>query len=108
MSNVPGKHLVLRATGAAEEKDDIDRAFDQLSVEDRAKLGRVRARHRATAVLLHELGHSLGALHVRDPQSLMSPAYDKRMTAYGDPVANRNPPCFGSRSPAPSSHDRAP
>jgi hypothetical protein len=87
MAEVPGKHLVLRAAGVADEKDAIDQAFDQLSEADRTKLGRARARHRATAVLLHEIGHTLGALHVSDLKSLMHPAYDTKMDAYGDPSA---------------------
>jgi hypothetical protein len=87
MAQVPGKHLVLRAAGVADEKDAIDQAFDQLSQADRTKLGRARARHRATAVLLHEIGHTLGALHVSDPRSLMRPAYDTQMDAFGDPSA---------------------
>jgi Matrixin len=87
MAEIPGKHLVLRASGVADEKDAIDKAFDELSQADRDKLGRARARHRATAVLLHEIGHTLGAIHVRDPRSLMNPAYDKRMEAFGDPSA---------------------
>jgi hypothetical protein len=84
MADVPGKHLVLRATSVAEEKDAIDRAFDQLSEADRAKLGKTRARHRGTAILLHEIGHTLGAIHARDPQSLMHAEYDKRMDAFGE------------------------
>jgi hypothetical protein len=84
MANILGKHLVVRATSPSQERDAIDRAFYELKEDERAKLARVRARHRATAVLLHEMGHTLGAIHVRDGRSLMHPQYDPRMEAFGD------------------------
>ncbi len=36
----------------------------------------------AAAVFLHELGHTLGALHERSDQSLMYPEYRSRMTSF--------------------------
>jgi hypothetical protein len=87
MAQEPGKHVVVRAARAAEEKDEIDKAFDELKDADRAKLGEARAKHRAAAVLLHEIGHTLGAIHARDRASLMHPSYDTQMSSYGDPAA---------------------
>lgn len=78
----PGKYVVLRAVSSASERDSIDRAFDQLSADERSKLSRTRKRHRATSVFLHEIGHTLGAVHERDPHSIMSPAYDARMSGF--------------------------
>ena len=40
------------------------------------------SKHRAAAVFLHELGHTLGALHERSDQSLMYPEYRTRMTSF--------------------------
>jgi hypothetical protein len=86
MSENPGKHLVLRAPDTARDLDAIDRAFDELSDEDRARLRRERRRHREVAVLLHEVGHALGAPHDAERASLMNPTYDPSMSRYSAPA----------------------
>jgi len=82
MSDEPGKHIVLRAISSASEHDAIDHNFDQLSEDQRMTLSRKRKQHRATSVLLHEIGHTLAAVHERDPRSIMNPSYDSRMSAF--------------------------
>src|SRR5207302_2313499 len=57
MAHVSGKHVVLRAAADAEEQTAIERNFDELKADERADLARARKRHRAVAVLLHEIGH---------------------------------------------------
>ncbi|WP_394841474.1 M12 family metallo-peptidase [Pendulispora brunnea] len=79
-----GNYLVLRAAGQLEEQKAIEHAFDGLKEEERSQLVRARKRHRATAVFLHEIGHVLGAPHVRDSRSFMSPDYDAHMESYDD------------------------
>jgi hypothetical protein len=81
-ADVLGRHVVLRAAALNDEAAAIDRSFDELSAEERTRLLRGRRQHRETAVLLHEIGHALGALHERDPRSLMHPRYDKGMAAF--------------------------
>jgi hypothetical protein len=83
MATMPGKHLVVRAASREGEHDAIDRAFSELSEDERIRLVRKRKRHRALAVLLHEIGHCLGALHESDVRSLMNPAYDPKMSGFG-------------------------
>jgi hypothetical protein len=83
-AEILGKHLVMRAPGRLGERDDIDRTFYELSDEEKARLALGRRRHRAEAVFLHEIGHILGALHEDDRESLMRPAYDEKMSRYGD------------------------
>jgi hypothetical protein len=83
MASMPGKHLLVRAAARADEHDAIDRAFNELSDDERARLTRLRKRHRALAVFLHEVGHCLGALHEQDVHSLMHPAYDTKMSGFG-------------------------
>jgi hypothetical protein len=83
MSQSPGKHLVVRAPGTADDFDAIDKAFNELSEDERIRLRRARAHHREVAVLLHEIGHALGAPHETDRTSLMNPSYDPHMAAYG-------------------------
>jgi hypothetical protein len=84
MADMPGKHLVVRAAARADEHDAIDRSFYELSEDQRAQMIRLRKRHRALAVFLHEVGHCLGALHERDVHSLMNPAYDPKMSGFDD------------------------
>ncbi len=84
MAAMPGKHLVVRAAARADEHDAIDRAFNELSEETRAQMVRLRKRHRALAVFLHEVGHCLGAVHEGSVRSLMNPAYDQKMSEFGD------------------------
>jgi hypothetical protein len=83
-SEVLGKHVVVRAASRLGEHDAFDRALTELSDEERDRLVRARRRHRAEAVFLHELGHVLGALHEAEVTSLMHPAYDEKMNAFGD------------------------
>ena len=83
MSVTPGKHIVLRAASKLDEAQAVDKAFDELDDEQRARLTHELKRHRATAIFLHELGHTLGADHEADARSLMNPAYDRRMTTFG-------------------------
>jgi hypothetical protein len=78
-----GKHVVVRAASRFDEHDAIDRGFSELSDDDRARIAKERKRHRALAVFLHELGHSLGAVHEVDPRSLMHPSYDPKMNGFG-------------------------
>ena len=83
-SEVLGKHIVVRAASRLGEHDAFDRALTELSDEERDRIVRARRRHRAEAVFLHELGHVLGALHEAEVTSLMHPAYDEKMNAFGD------------------------
>jgi hypothetical protein len=80
--DVVGKHLVVRA--ASTERAEIDSAFDKLSASEREKLARSRKRHRAVAVFLHEIGHTLGAIHESDAKSLMNVGYDTSMAGFSD------------------------
>lgn len=78
----PGHHLVLRAASRLADHVAAERAFDELPQEERSRVVRARKDHRALAVFLHELGHTLGAVHETDAASVMRPAYDKDMTGF--------------------------
>lgn len=84
MAESPGRALVLRAPARAADHDAIEREFDELSEDERANLRRVRRRHRAAAILLHEIGHTLGATHAASRESLMNPTYDVAMSTFDD------------------------
>jgi hypothetical protein len=79
-----GKHLVVRAPNVAGEYEAVEKAFDELREEDRARLRRERLHHREVAVLLHEIGHALGAGHDDVAASLMRPTYDAKMAGFDD------------------------
>jgi Matrixin len=83
LANLLGRHIVLRAASRYGEYDNIERTFDQLSADERAKILKQRKRHRALAVFLHELGHCLGALHDSDPKSVMSWKYSPKVSEFG-------------------------
>jgi hypothetical protein len=78
-----GKHAVVRAANRFGEHEIFDRQLSELSSEQRDKLVLARKRHRALAVLLHELGHTFGAPHETSPTSLMHPMYDSKRDEFG-------------------------
>lgn len=87
LARVLGKHVVLRSMEDAGEVRTLDEGLDALSAEERATLVAKRRRHRLLVMFLHELGHLLGAVHVRDAHWIMNPVYDESMEAYAP--ANR-------------------
>ncbi len=82
MARLLGKHLVLRGMDDAKEFLALNRAFDLLDSEERERLYVERREHKEVVVLLHELGHALGALHVRSPRSVMTPAHDHAILGF--------------------------
>jgi hypothetical protein len=84
MATLLGKHVVVRAAGRFGERDAIEQTFEALGEDERARILKLRKRHRALAVLLHEVGHCLGALHEADSKSLMNPAYNPKMSGFAD------------------------
>ncbi|HSO31060.1 MAG TPA: matrixin family metalloprotease [Labilithrix sp.] len=78
-----GQHVVVRAPSSAERHDGIERSFDELPEEQRRDLEKKLRRHRAAAVFLHELGHTLGSVHETSPQSIMFGEYNPKMSAFG-------------------------
>jgi hypothetical protein len=83
MAELLGKHLVMRASSRLGEHEVLEQSFGELSADDRARIEGQRKRHRALAVFLHELGHTLGALHENDERSLMHPSYSPKMSGFG-------------------------
>lgn len=77
-----GKHLAMRCLDDVEEQRALASAFDTLSTEARTHLYAERKQHKETAVLLHELGHSLGAVHASDPNDLLHPEYHNTATRF--------------------------
>jgi len=60
----------------------FDSAFRDLSADDREYLYALRRRHKETAVLLHELGHTLGVPHEAEADTLMYPTYSDQSASF--------------------------
>lgn len=79
---LPGRHLVIRGYSDVQERQVLESAFRDLRKEEREVMYEARRRHKSVAVLLHELGHNLGAAHAADPSSLMLPTYSVEATSF--------------------------
>jgi predicted Zn-dependent protease len=82
VAEVGGHHLVLRGYADLEERKTFDRLFTELRPEERELLYQARRRHKTTGLLLHELGHNLGAGHVPDEDTLMHASYSEHAATF--------------------------
>lgn len=76
-----GKHIVLRSMSSPEEVRALD-TYDALEPEERSRMYQQRKRHKEATVMLHEVGHSLGALHTRDATDIMHASYESSMQSF--------------------------
>jgi len=77
-----GRHLAIRAMSDVDEFDVIEKGFTELSEQEKANLYAARKRHKTAAVLLHELGHTLGMPHELAQHSMMHPSYSSEANAF--------------------------
>jgi len=82
VAEIGGHHMILRGYADLEERKTFDRLFTELRPEERELLYQARRRHKTTGVLLHELGHNLGAVHVPDEDTLMHAAYSEHAAKF--------------------------
>ena len=80
-----GSYIAIRSMDDAAELRAFAEGLDKIDPAERAALYAQRKRHKETAVLLHELAHTLGALHTRAHDDLMHPNYDQAMVAFSEP-----------------------
>ncbi len=73
-----GEHMVLRGMQDHAEREFIEETLSLRKKHLSDAIYRQRLEHKRTTVLIHELGHSFGALHVKSPGQIMSPAYDHK------------------------------
>ncbi len=81
MAELLGRHVVIRGFADLEERQAFARAFPDLPAKDQDDVLDARRRHKQTTLLLHELGHSLGAIHETDATGLLHPMYAVTQTA---------------------------
>lgn len=79
-----GKHVVVRGYADAGERKAFTAAFPRTTAEERERVHQARRRHKQTVVLIHELGHTLGAIHETDPGWIMHGSYDPQMSQFSD------------------------
>lgn len=77
-----GEHLVLRGMQDHMEQELIEASLDRSKRHLGDAIYHDRITHKRTTVLLHELGHTYGAMHTRDDGQIMSPGYDHKITAF--------------------------
>lgn len=80
-AKVLGKHIAIRSMSNPEELRAID-TFDALEPEERSRMYQQRKRHKEATVMLHELGHSLGALHTTGANDIMHASYEHTMQTF--------------------------
>ncbi|MBV8755669.1 MAG: matrixin family metalloprotease [Deltaproteobacteria bacterium] len=82
IAQIGGHHMVMRGYADVFERQMFDRAFKELTADEREAMYFARRKHKTAAVLLHELGHTYGALHTDVSDSIMSPMYSDRSSAF--------------------------
>ncbi|HSS02942.1 MAG TPA: hypothetical protein VLM79_38030 [Kofleriaceae bacterium] len=84
LASLEDRHVVLRGQADLEERKVFDRAFPDIHREQREQLLEARRRHKTTCVLIHELAHSLGALHETAPGWVMHASYSHTAAQISD------------------------
>ena len=84
MATTPGKFIAIRGYAEHAEQIAFARAFPELDKEERVNLHEARHRYQGAAILLHEFGHSLGAVHEDDPTTLMNPGLTGKAAGYSE------------------------
>ncbi len=84
VSEVLGTHMVLRGYSDLAERKAFARAFPDLDESERDEVHDARRRHKQTVLLVHELAHTLGAMHETDPNWIMHPVYRAEQASISD------------------------
>jgi len=79
MARLLGHHLVVRGFADGQEREAFARALPDLGKDELEALFQARRRHKQTVILVHEVCHSLGAIHETDEQWIMYPTYGNHM-----------------------------
>ncbi|HEY4223096.1 MAG TPA: matrixin family metalloprotease, partial [Myxococcota bacterium] len=74
-AEILGSYAVIRALDDLGEMRALDDLLNRVPEEERAKLYQHRRRHKACMVLVHEIAHTLGGVHGKNPDAILFPAY---------------------------------
>lgn len=83
IASLVGRHLVIRQLDDAEEYKRLQELLSGSLVDRINPLYNARLAHKEQVVLLHEIGHALGAIHAVDGTDLMNALYDPAMSHLG-------------------------
>ena len=75
VTNYLGKHIVLRGSNDAAGLQALHQRLDRLDSAEVEQLYQRRRVHQELYIFIHELGHTLGALHTSE-EGVMAPYYD--------------------------------
>jgi hypothetical protein len=101
-------HVVMRGYAEGEQRAALQRAFPEASADERGHAMVARRRHQIASVLLHQLAHSLGALHETEPHGIMSASYSPAAEAsIGDDNHRRMRSVLDERLAAAAQHHEA-
>ena len=79
---IGGRDLVVRGYADIEERKQFKNAFPDVPADEIDAALLARRKHKQTTLLLHELGHSLGARHESQPDTMMNAGYSRMVTAF--------------------------
>jgi tetratricopeptide (TPR) repeat protein len=82
-----GRHAVLRGLNDAAEVTLLEQVLRGMSARERQALYGRRKQHKELVLLLHELGHTLGAMHVIGEDRIMAPSYEATQASFEGPNA---------------------
>ena len=82
IAEVGGKHMMVRGYADLEERKAFEQSFPDLESAERLATLEARRRHKTAAVLLHELGHSLGVGHDGEADTVMNASYSRLATSF--------------------------
>jgi hypothetical protein len=84
LAEVGGWHVVLRGHADAEERKQLEQPAGEGSGAASESLLAVRRLHKSTALLLHQLAHSLGAVHETSADGVMNAKYSPDAAAISE------------------------
>jgi biopolymer transport protein ExbD len=79
---IGGRHMVMRGYADLAERKMYANAFPDLRAEEREMALDHLRHHKTAVVLLHEIGHVLGAEHEPDGDTIMKATYSNHATAF--------------------------
>jgi predicted Zn-dependent protease len=79
-----GRHIVLRGYDDEAQTAAFHKQFPDVPVKDAGDALDARRRHKQTCLLLHQLGHTLGAIHETDPSWIIHATYDPQQATISE------------------------